>query len=52
MSDGELVKTLKQYGVDVGPITDSTREVYARKLAKLISEKVKRTGVLWTRLIE
>ena len=41
ISDTELASELKKYNVDVGPITDSTRSVYQRKLAKLMAEKAK-----------
>ena len=34
MSDGDIQNLLKQYGVDPGPITDRTRVIYERKLAK------------------
>lgn len=33
--DNDLVRQLKQFGVDVGPITDSTRDLYKRKLQRL-----------------
>ena len=45
MGDSEMAKLLKQHGVDVGPITASTRGVYERKLAKLMSENVKCTEI-------
>ena len=41
ISDTELVSELKKYNVDVGPITETTRGVYERKLAKLMAEKAK-----------
>ena len=34
MSDGDIQNLLKQYGVDPGPITDRTRVIYERELAK------------------
>lgn len=39
MSDSELARELKQYGINVGPITSSTRSVYQRRLAKLKAER-------------
>lgn len=41
-SDIELRKALKNYGQSPGPITDSTREVYRKKLASLIETRDKR----------
>ena len=35
ISDGELRRELKESGVNVGPITDSTRSLYQRKLQSL-----------------
>ena len=39
LPDSELLEELRGYGEDCGPITDSTRGVYQRKLAKLMAEK-------------
>lgn len=39
MSDGELVQQLRKFGEDPGPITDTTKGVYQRKLAKHLAEK-------------
>ncbi|XP_041350077.1 emerin homolog 1-like [Gigantopelta aegis] len=36
-SNKELVEKLRDYGVDVGPITVTTRSVYEKKLMKLLS---------------
>lgn len=36
LSDDELFKQLKEFGVDVGPILGSTRTVYERKLERLL----------------
>ncbi len=38
ISDGELRKNLKYFGVDVGPIMDTTRNLYQRKLRSLTSQ--------------
>ena len=35
LSDEELVEDLKEHGVVPGPITESTRSVYQKKLASL-----------------
>ncbi len=35
ISDGELRRQLRERGVDVGPITDTTRELYQKKLRGL-----------------
>ena len=35
LSDEELVEDLKEHGVIPGPITESTRSVYQKKLASL-----------------
>ena len=34
MSDGEIQNLLKKYGEESGPITETTRVLYARRLAK------------------
>ncbi|XP_022242634.1 emerin homolog 1-like [Limulus polyphemus] len=39
LTDDELFVWLKEAGVDVGPIIDSTRAVYQRKLAHLLQNK-------------
>ena len=39
MSDKELVEQLRKFGEDPGPITDTTKGVYQRKLAKHLAEK-------------
>jgi len=36
LSDEDLYERLKEFGVDVGPIVDSTRHLYQKKLAILI----------------
>lgn len=36
LSDGELYRALKDYGVPVGPVVDSTRQLYRRKLADIL----------------
>jgi len=36
LNDDELFDRLKSFGVDVGPVLDTTRSVYQRKLAKLM----------------
>lgn len=38
LSDQELREALKRYNQNPGPITDSTREVYRKKLASLMEE--------------
>ena len=38
VTDDQLRLALKQKGVEVGPITDSTREVYLRKWRQLLKE--------------
>lgn len=38
MDDDELFSMLKQHGMDAGPIVDSTRHVYKKKLAALLEE--------------
>lgn len=39
LTDQELREALKQYNVAPGPITDSTRNLYRKKLASMIDEK-------------
>ena len=41
LSDEELAEALRDQGEEPGPVTDSTRGVYQRKLAKLMAEKTK-----------
>ena len=41
MSDAELRRRLQQFKVDVGPLTDTTRSLYAKSLAKLMVEDAK-----------
>ena len=36
LSDGDLARQLKSFGVTVGPITESTRPIYQKKLGKVI----------------
>ena len=38
--DDELKEELERFGKDCGPITDTTRAVYQRMLAKLMAERV------------
>ncbi|VDK83540.1 unnamed protein product [Dibothriocephalus latus] len=40
LSDDELRSALRDHGVHVGPITDTTRKVYERKLAKFTTQNV------------
>lgn len=37
LTDAELRENLKSHGVNVGPIVESTRKVYEKKLLKLIA---------------
>lgn len=39
LTDAELRRQLKAYGVNPGPITDTTRDIYLRRLDKLKEEK-------------
>lgn len=41
MSDKELRDRLKVYGLDPGPITDSTRPIYRKKLESLLADESK-----------
>ena len=41
LTDEELVEELRSRGEEPGPVMDSTRVVYQRKLAKLMAEKAK-----------
>jgi len=47
MSDGELVEQLRKFGEDPGPITDTTKGVYQRKLAKHLAEKTLGAWKIW-----
>merc|ERR1712227_309755 len=38
LSNKELKEKLSSMGINVGPIVDSTRKIYERKLAKLLSK--------------
>jgi len=38
MSDAELKQSLQDFGVSCGPLTNTTRGVYAKKLSKLIAK--------------
>ncbi|VDL96885.1 unnamed protein product [Schistocephalus solidus] len=40
LSDEELRSSLRDHGVHVGPITETTRKVYERKLAKVTAQNV------------
>ena len=46
MSDKELMEELRKFGENPGPITDTTRGVYQRKLAKHLAEKTKGESVI------
>ena len=41
LSDEELVEELRRYGEDPGPIVETTRGLYQKKLARLMGEKAK-----------
>lgn len=41
LTDEELAEELRKHGEDPGPIMETTRGVYQRKLAKLMAEKTK-----------
>ena len=41
MSDEELAEQMRAFGEEAGPIIDTTRGVYQRKLAKLMAERAK-----------
>ena len=36
LSDGDLARQLRSFGATVGPISDSTRPLYQKKLGELI----------------
>ena len=38
LSDGDLARQLKSFGATIGPITDSTRVLYQKKLGKSVAE--------------
>ncbi|XP_020898017.1 lamina-associated polypeptide 2 isoform X7 [Exaiptasia diaphana] len=41
LSDGDLARQLRNYGQVVGPITDTTRPLYQKKLIKILQEEMK-----------
>ncbi|CAI8044209.1 hypothetical protein GBAR_LOCUS24545 [Geodia barretti] len=41
LSDEELLEELRKYGENPGPIVDSTRGLYQKKLARLVAQKTK-----------
>jgi len=45
LTDTQLASNLKEFGVDVGPIVDSTRTLYKKKLAILLRENEAKTSV-------
>ncbi|XP_078343441.1 uncharacterized protein LOC144629120 isoform X2 [Oculina patagonica] len=45
LSDGDLARQMKSFGAPVGPITDSTRPLYQKKLAKLLAEELKQPPI-------
>lgn len=45
LSDGDLARQLKSFGAPAGPITDSTRPLYQKKLAKLLTEELKQPAI-------
>ncbi len=38
LADAELKEELESFGKDLGPIVDSTRDLYQKMLAKLMAE--------------
>lgn len=44
LSDAELRRELARYGVNPGPITETTRNVYMKRLEKLKKEKAPKVG--------
>lgn len=45
LSDTELASELQKYDSRIGPIVESTRAVYQRKLASLMSERLRKAAV-------
>ncbi|XP_031565947.1 LEM protein 2-like isoform X2 [Actinia tenebrosa] len=41
LSDGDLARQLRSYGQVVGPITETTRPLYQKKLIKLLQDEMK-----------
>ncbi|KAK3746039.1 hypothetical protein QZH41_012983 [Actinostola sp. cb2023] len=41
LSDGDLARQLRNYGQVVGPITETTRPLYQKKLIKILQEELK-----------
>ena len=45
LTDEELLEELRKHGVLAGPILDSTRAVYQKKLAQAMAERAKGVSV-------